>query len=413
MATLGIDFGTSNSACGVLVNGRPHLIEIEPGEKTLPTAVFFDYDSRATLFGNAANRALIAGTEGRYMRALKRVLGTALMREPRQVLNERLDFVDIIARFLARLKAGAEAATGQVFDRALSGRPVHFHSADAAADARALEDLTECYQRAGFREVAFLFEPEAAALANGALAPGETGLIVDIGGGTSDFTLFRGAEGGSGIEVLGSGGVRIGGTNFDRALSLDHVMPHLGRDGLIRDAFGTGALPAPNALFLDLASWEKIPFVYAPQTLREVRQWARLAVEPRPFERLAEVIELELGHDIAFAVERGKIAANGGGPGRIGLGMVERGLSVALERAALEASLATLAGGIGACAAATCAAAGVTPGEVGRVVFVGGSSLMGVVEAEMERLFPAATTLRRDPFTGVVDGLALASGRVP
>ena len=104
MTTLGIDFGTSNSACGVLVNGRPHLIEIEPGEKTLPTSVFFDVDSKRMLIGSAADRALIAGAEGRFMRELKSVLGTALMRERRMILGESLDFIDIVARFLARLR---------------------------------------------------------------------------------------------------------------------------------------------------------------------------------------------------------------------------------------------------------------------------------------------------------------------
>ena len=297
MATLGIDFGTSNSACGVLVNGRPHLIEIEPGEKTLPTSVFFDFDSRRTLFGNAANRALIDGVEGRFMRALKRVLGTSLMHEKRLILNERLDFVDIVARFLARLKAGAETACHTRFDHALSGRPVHFHTSDPARDAQALEDLRACYLRAGFESVDFLFEPEAAAIANGALDGDAPGLIVDIGGGTSDFTLFRSS--GDGIDVLASHGVRLGGTNFDRALSLAHVMPLLGLGGALRNVFGDATLPAPVALFHDLATWEKIPFLYAPQTLRDVRAMARQAVAPEPFKRLLSILDLETGPPLA------------------------------------------------------------------------------------------------------------------
>ncbi|WP_226779050.1 Hsp70 family protein [Oceaniglobus trochenteri] len=408
MHTLGIDFGTSNSACGVLVNGRPHLIEIEPGARTLPTSVFFDYDSRRTLFGTAANRALIDGAEGRFMRALKSVLGTSLMRERRQILNERLDFIDIIARFLAQLKARAEAACHVEFSRALSGRPVHFHSDNPSRDARAEADLRECYARAGFDAVTFLYEPEAAALATGATDDG-IGLIVDIGGGTSDFTLFRAQ--GDGIEVLASNGVRIGGTNFDRALSLDHVMPLLGHNALIRNTFGDGALPAPNALFLDLASWEKIPFLYTAQTLRDVQAMARMAVEPRPFERLAAVLELETGHDIAFAVEGGKIAANTG-QGRINLAVVEPGLSVPLTAGDLDRSLGALADGIRGCAQATCAMANLPPSSVDHVVFVGGSSLMEVVVAAMADLFPKARHNRTDPLTGVVDGLAIASGRM-
>ena len=82
---LGIDFGTSNSAAGFLHDGRPRLIPMAPGRATLPTTFFFDFESRRTLIGEAANRALLDGNEGRFMRALKRVLGTSLMHEKRQM----------------------------------------------------------------------------------------------------------------------------------------------------------------------------------------------------------------------------------------------------------------------------------------------------------------------------------------
>ena len=124
---LGVDFGTSNTAAGYLRDGRPHLIQFAPGQNTIPTTFFFDYDARRMLIGEAANQALLAGAEGRFMRALKRILGTSLMHERRQILNERVTFVDIIARFLSEVKMRAEAEAGVTFDRVLSGRPVVFH----------------------------------------------------------------------------------------------------------------------------------------------------------------------------------------------------------------------------------------------------------------------------------------------
>ena len=87
MATLGIDFGTSNSAAGYARDGKPHLVTMAPGQTTLPTTVFFDYDAREMLMGHPANDALLDGIEGRFMRALKRVLGTSIMHEKRQLLN--------------------------------------------------------------------------------------------------------------------------------------------------------------------------------------------------------------------------------------------------------------------------------------------------------------------------------------
>ncbi|MEX0304780.1 MAG: Hsp70 family protein, partial [Leisingera sp.] len=251
--TLGIDFGTSNSAAGIAVAGRPWLVEMEPGEQTLPTAVFFEDGSRNMRIGHSATRALTGGEEGRFMRALKSLLGTPLLHEERLLGGERISFATIIARFLAEMKNRAETATRMEFTHALSGRPVRFHSKDEDRNTQAEKDLRACYLAAGFQDVLFMFEPEAA-LRAAAPAPG-LGLIVDIGGGTSDFTAFEQQPDGT-TRILASNGVRLGGTDFDRQLSIQHVMPLLGRGSQIRNTFGGGSLPAPNRLFNDLATWQ-------------------------------------------------------------------------------------------------------------------------------------------------------------
>jgi hypothetical chaperone protein len=321
--TLGIDFGTSNSAAGLLINGRPYLIEIEQGQKTLPTAVFFEAERGALRIGTAAQAALIQGEDGRYMRALKSVLGSPLMREKRVIGGETLTFIDIVARFLATMKARAESACFQTFEQVLSGRPVHFHSEDGERDNQALIDLTECYHQAGFKRVKFMLEPEAAALASGKLDGNSTGLIVDIGGGTSDFSIFRNK--GKTVEIIVSHGVRVGGTDFDQSTSVRHVMPLLGMGTLIRREFGPGTLPGPVSLFHDLATWAKIPLLYTPETRRDVKTLTQLSVEPDKYSRLGKVIRDELGHEMAFAVEAGKIAANKSGDAKINLNLIERG----------------------------------------------------------------------------------------
>ncbi len=412
-STLGIDFGTSNSAAGVAIDGQPKLIEIEQGEKTLPTAVFFDFDAQRMIFGSPAEQALIAGDDGRYMRALKSLLGTSLMRESRILLGERMDFIAIVGRFLAEIKSRAEAETGRRFDRALSGRPVKFHSADADRNAQALVDLTECYHAAGFADVRFMPEPEAAALANRSyLSAGDLGLIVDIGGGTSDFTLFR-QQGDADIDTLASNGLRLGGTDFDRGLSLSHVMPHLGMGGDIKHMFGGDTHVAPQAIFADLATWQKIPFLYTRETRSAAADLARHAVEPALFARLVMVLEEKLGHDLAFAVEAGKIAANSPNamaPPEIKLDMLQRGLHLPLPAAMMTVTLADMAAKIAEAAKETVAQAGVPTEEITKLVFVGGSSLMGVVDMALRRAFPTAQVHQAAALTGVVDGLALAAG---
>ena len=407
MPKLAIDFGTSNTAAAVMAGERPFVIPLEDGEPTLPTAIFLDFNARRTLVGHAAVRALTSGREGRFMRALKSVLGTTLMREKRQFLNERLTLIEIVGRFLARVKSEAEAQCGLTFSQALSGRPVRFHP-DPARDARALQDLTECYAAAGFEGVAFLPEPEAAALAAG--GGDGLGLIVDIGGGTSDFTVFR--RSGAQTDILASHGIRLGGTDFDRMLSLSHVMPLLGKGTMLKAELGPAQHEAPVSIFHDLATWATIPFLYTGQTRRDVARMLKLAVEPDRFKRLRDVLELELGHDMAFAVERGKIAAGGPeGRGRIVLTEVEPGLSVPVEGQELNRLLGPSAGDIRAAAKATLELAGTAPGEIERIVYVGGSSLLGSVSDAVQELLPKAEPLRGAAFTGIVDGLAIAAAK--
>ena len=407
MAVLGVDFGTSNSAAAVALDGKPHLFALETGQTTLPTAVFFDFETKKMLIGTAAGKALLAGDEGRYMRAFKSLLGAPLMREKRNMLGEKLDFIDIVARFLARIKAAAEAETGAHFDRALSGRPVRFH-ADDDRNAQAELDLREAYARAGFIDVTFMYEPEAAALANrDVLEQGDLGLIVDIGGGTSDFTLFR--NGTDAIDILGSFGVRLGGTDFDRMVSLETVMPLSGRGTQIKHAFGNETHTAPTTIFNDLVTWQKIPFLYAPESRRLAKDLAKYASEPEKLLRLVSVLEDETGHDIAFAVEAGKIAANGAGTGAIDLASVERNLSVLLGEGMLEELLALMVDEMAQAALRTIKDAQVVPEDVTHLVFVGGSSLMQVTRSALAARFPQANVHHGHALTAIVDGLGLAA----
>jgi hypothetical chaperone protein len=257
--------------------------------------------------------------------------------------------------------------------------------------------------------VQFLFEPEAAARTAGAIPAGGYGLVVDIGGGTSDFSIF--AQEGGKTRIIASHGVRIGGTDFDRALSLTQVMPLMGRGHLIRNELGAGTNTAPNAIFNDLATWEKIAFLYTPENRRLAARFAKLGQPREPFARLQNVLDMELGHDIAFAVEAGKIAANAddGRAAAIALGVVERGLTAPLTGDDLGAVLGTFTDDISAAATETLSQAQISADQIGVVVFVGGSSLMQTMVAAMASLFPAARQERTAAFTAVADGLAMAA----
>lgn len=407
--TLAVDFGTSNSAAALLHDGEIVRIAVEAGEATLPTAVFFPEGGGQMQIGTQAAQSLVDGEEGRYMRALKSILGVPLLHETRLISGRRRAVADVITAFLTVIREKTEAQTGRSITRALSGRPVRFHSDDPVRDAKAEADLRGCYLAAGFTEVAFLPEPEAAAIACQGMGEGkDLGLIVDIGGGTSDFSVFE--SGAQGARILASHGIRLGGTDFDHAVSMAHAMPVLGLGGQLRRQMGAGLLPVPRAPYVELSTWAKIPFLYTQDTRRMVADMVRHAVDKPAMERFAEVLDLELGHELAFAVERGKIVANNGDDGAaIDMGMLQRGLRVALDEDSLNAVLDPTRALLRAAMSETMQQAGVRGSDIGRIILVGGSSLMAFIADEAVAMCPDARVLRSNAFTAVVDGLALAT----
>ena len=192
----------------------------------------------------------------------------------------------------------------------MHGRPVRFVDDDDAADTRAQSVLETIARRVGFREVAFVYEPIAAAHHyEQTIEREELVLVADIGGGTSDFSVIRLGPQHRGRadrsqDVLATAGVRIGGTDFDSALNLAAVMPLLGLGTQLVEK----NLPMPNALYHELATWATINFAYTYKNEREIADLVALAGEPEKVERLLTVVQQRLGHRLAFAVEDAKIA---------------------------------------------------------------------------------------------------------
>jgi hypothetical chaperone protein len=406
---LGVDFGTSNSAAAYMSAGDVVHVELEAGRETIPTAIFFDLFEKQVVTGRLANQALLDGAEGRYMRSLKSVLGTPLMKEQRMLLGRRTDFFEVISAFLIQLKERSESFAGRTFDHVVAGRPVFFHRVDAERNARAEQDLEACYLKAGFDKVRFMYEPEAAALESARdYKMGSIGLVVDIGGGTSDFTLFEAKD--QGVRIIASNGVRVGGTDFDRQISYDHFMPLLGRGGELQRRFAEGTIQAPAHIFSELATWEKIPFLYDEKTMQLAKGLERDAVSRPPFTRLVRVLEQRLGHDLAFEAERTKIAHNEGrNHSLVDLSLLEPGLQTELSEEGMQNSLLQYGGEITGAIQETLDAGGVAAQNVEAVVSVGGSSSMRIVTDAIQGCLPNVAVQRGDVFTSIVDGLAMAT----
>src|SRR5665647_1534691 len=233
MSICGLDFGTSNTTLGTIESHAPVLAALETGYTTIPSAIFYPADG-AVLIGRKAVEAYVDGVPGRLMRSLKSVLGTALIDETTLMGRERTRFRDVIGYYLGAVKRRAEQATGRELRDVVHGRPVHFVDNDPEGDAKAEQTPREIAREVGFGGVTFQFGPIAAALDyERQISVEQIALIADLGGGTSDFSIVRLSPQRHGhadraSDILANDGVRIGGTDFDRQLSLGVVMPLFG-----------------------------------------------------------------------------------------------------------------------------------------------------------------------------------------
>ncbi len=412
MTACGLDFGTSNTTLGTIHGNGVALAALEGGDTTLPSAVFFDFEEQRPVFGRAAMAAYVTGAEGRLMRSLKSVLGTPLIDEDTLLQSRRIGFRQVIGLFVNHAKTVAEAALGRELTHVVHGRPVHFVDGDPEADARAENALRWIAQDAGFKEISFQYEPIAAALHyEMQTVREEVALIADIGGGTSDFSIVRIGPERAGradraADILANDGVRIGGTDFDRLLSLEAVMPHLGFKAPLH-----GNLITPNGWYHDLATWAKINFLYTPATLAEVRRVKARAVRPRLLERLETVLTRHLGHTLAMRVEAAKIALSAERAHDIDLSPVEPGLDAPATRGRLAEAIAEPVDRLAAMVRSCLSQAGLAATQVDAVFLTGGSTLLPAVRTAITGEVPTAKVVEGDKFGAVGLGLTLEAAR--
>ena len=411
--TLGIDFGTSNSAVSwAQPGGTAQLIALEGDALAIPTAVFFNAEDRCTHFGRDAVAQYLAGTEGRLMRSLKSLLGSPLLLEKTEVNHQQVSYQDIIATFLAELRERATQALGTAPTRVVMGRPVHFVDDDPQRDAQAQQSLLEAAQAVGFEQVSFQLEPIAAALDfERRLTQESLVLVVDLGGGTSDFTVVR--LGPDRItqtdrsgDVLATSGVHIGGTNYDHKLSLEQVMPLLGYRHL-----GPQQREVPSRVFFDLSTWHLIHWQYLPRAISQAQTLRVNYADHRLHTRLMEVLHQRHGHHIAHAVELAKIACSQSGTdSTIDLDFVEPDLMAAMTAHDLQSHLASLLARTVACARECVQRAGLKDGALNAIYLTGGSSALRPFQQALQAEFPGVPLMEGDLFGGVASGLAYSRG---
>ncbi|WP_236176682.1 Hsp70 family protein [Pseudomonas qingdaonensis] len=404
----GIDFGTSNSTVGWHRPGVDSLIALEDGKITLPSVVFFNIEERRPVYGRLALNEYLEGYEGRLMRSLKSLLGSKLIKHDTSVLGTALPFKDLLGMFIGELKKRAEANAGRDFDEVVLGRPVHFVDDDQAADQEAEDTLAEVAKKIGFKDVSFQYEPIAAAFDYESSIQGEElVLIVDIGGGTSDFSLVRLAPERHMLDdrhadILATGGVHIGGTDFDKQLSLQGVMPLFGYGSRMK----SGAF-MPTSHHMNLATWHTINSVYSQKSQLALGSMRYDIEDTDGIDRLFKLIEQRAGHWLAMEVEATKIELTHSDSRLVDLKRVQPELSVELTRALFEASIDSLLERVRGSVGELLNKAGVGVAQVDTVFFTGGSSGIPALRQSVAAMLPNARHVEGNIFGSIGSGLAI------
>ncbi|TCS39723.1 Hsp70 family protein [Reinekea marinisedimentorum] len=424
MSICGLDFGTSNSTVSLLNDSNVQMVPLEQNplsgqmETTLPSALFFDFEDDTISFGREAIAQYTDGDFGRLMRSMKNILGSSNMAEGTQVKATMYSFDDIIRFFIQSLKERTEAFAGYEVSSVVLGRPVHFNDDDAALDAEAESRLAAIAKSIGFKDVSFQFEPIAAAYDYEQQIRGEElALIIDMGGGTSDFTLMRLSPEQRGkadrtADILGHHGIHIGGTDFDRHLSLQTVMPHLGLGTPYKDKPN---LTMPRHYYVDLATWHVIHRLYEPKVLRDIAELTLQAKDSLALKRMADVLKNKQGHRLAGLVEHAKIELSDSPDYFIDLGFIESasaGLAhLPVTQLNLEQAVHSDVERVIQAAEESLTLAGLKKQQVTTLFTTGGSTALPVVQKRVRETFPNANLVAGDLFNSVGAGLVLEAQR--
>ena len=341
---IGIDLGTTNSCVAVMENGEPVVIPNAEGSRTTPSVVAFSKEGER-IVGQVAKRQAITNPD-RTVRSIKREMGS-----DHKVSIDGKDYTpqQISAMILSKLKGDAEAYLGEKVTEAVITVPAYFNDAQrqATKDAGTI---------AGLNVRRIINEPTAAALAYGVdKEQSQKVMVFDLGGGTFDVSII---DMGDGVqEVLATAGNnRLGGDDFD-----ERIMNWLA-DEFQKD----------NGVDLRKDNM-------AMQRLKEA----------------AEKAKIELSGMTQAQINLPFITADANGP---------KHLDMTLTRAKFEEMTSDLVDKCTGPVRQALKDAGLQPGDLDKVLLVGGSSRMPAVQEAVKKI------MGKEPFKGINPDECVAIG---
>jgi hypothetical chaperone protein len=341
------------------------------------------------------------------------------MMDKTRIGNRRVPFRDVLTAFLGHIKNKAEANVNQPIARVVMGRPVHFHDDNPGADQESQEFLRDIAHDIGFKQVTFQYEPIVAAYAHEQIIEHpKLSIVIDLGGGTSDFTIIRldpdnHGTGDRADDILASHGIRVGGTDIDNRLSMRQFMPHLGLGSHYSPPHHDDkVMNVPIRPYADLSDWSRVNRAQSQASIRETENLLRGAHDPDKIKRLLSVQQDKLGHKLLGMVEDTKINLTGSNTATTSLSDIGIDTKVTVQRAEMEGDIAPLITRINDGVHDCLGQAGVMADEIELVILTGGSTELPIINRMVGEIFPQASVSNKNKFGSVGLGLAQYAGEV-
>ena len=443
---VGFDYGSSNCAMGVLNEERVQLIPLEQGKHYLPSTLYThhsalvvdfvaqhlqgsehehayktarqpllntlpriksDLDLQAgddTLFigREAINEYVQFPEEGYFVKSPKSFFGATGLKQ-----GQINFFEDIATAMILKIKQRAELSLGYTLSQTVIGRPVNFQAVGGEqSNQQAVGILTRAANRAGFKDVEFLYEPLAAGIDyESDLKQDQKVLVIDIGGGTSDCSFvqmgpsFRNKQQRD-ADFLAHSGKRVGGNDLDIALSYHGLMPLLG----LGSTFKSG-LPLPNQPFWQACKINDVNLqsqFYSAQHYRELSAQLRDVSAPELYKRLIHLQQNKQGHQLVQQAEAAKIALTSANSFNCDLAFLDNSLSKDISVADLALAVDDSISQIVTLAKQAITDANTTPDVI---YLTGGSAQSPLIKAALSEHLGNIKMVNGDHFGSVTAGL--------
>lgn len=401
-----LDFWTTNSTIGYSDWVEHRLINLSEDKQADRTVLFADTEENEFVIWVEWMRRFTSGSSGRLLQSLKSFLWTK-EEISTILLGKEHSLTEVLGIIISEIKQRLEGVLNESVQSVVMGRPVHFNDTNKELDAVAQKRLESAARLAWFKNIEFQFEPLAAAKAYQETLledKNETVLIVDLGGGTSDFSLLRVNK--VSMDILWNSGVYIGWDAFDQRLSYDFFCNFLWKGSKYSSLWKS--LDVPTSFFYMLSDWKNIHELSTKKVTSAIDDIYRISQDKERFGRIQEISHNHrLWYEYFSEVEKSKRALSKCEHTEGVFEFFNYPFHYNLSRKDFEVMIHTSLDTVMVTMMEAISQAGTTTDKIDTVFLTGGSSLLPIVTSRIRELFKNWRVVFWDSFNSVGYGLTI------